>query len=131
MRMPAIVEVMDLDTLMSRCVVSGVMPLKYCSHTTLPRWSTMNPSVAVSASICPTVSDFRPEANLRPLRSRSARGSFHTGPSPRAIRAVGMRSRTCWNPHRLNGGSCQFANVTRRSGAGGVPSIRWSSAAVR
>src|SRR5437773_3610831 len=46
------------------------------------------------------------------------------------MRAVGISSRTCWNPHRLNGGSCQFASVTRPPGAGGDPSIRPSSAAV-
>jgi hypothetical protein len=50
------------------------------------------------------------------------RGSSQTGPSPRAIRAVGMSSRTCWNAHRLNGGRCQFASVTSRSGGnGGAP----------
>jgi hypothetical protein len=45
-------------------------------------------------------------------------------PSPRLIRAVGISSRMCWNAHRLNGGSCQFASVTRRSfGNGGAPVI--------
>ena len=48
--------------------------------------------------------------------SRSARGSRPGLPAPRLIRAVGMSSRMCWNAHRLNGGSCQFAERDQRLG---------------
>ena len=70
----------------------------------------------------------RPRTRRRPGRARRAGAA--RGLAARSMRAVGIRSRTCWNPHRLNGGSCQFARVTRPPGAGGDPSIRPSSAAV-
>ena len=44
-RIPATVEVTDFDTDISRCGVSGRMPLKYCSVITRPRCRTRNPSV--------------------------------------------------------------------------------------
>ena len=36
--------------------------------------------------------------------------------APREMLAVGTSSRTCWNPQRLNGGSCQFARFTSSLG---------------
>ena len=43
---------------------------------------------------------------------------------PREILAVGISSLTCWKAHRFNGGSCQFASVTRDcAGNGGAPLI--------
>ena len=69
-----------------------------------------------------------PRRRRRPGRAPRAEAGARL--AARSMRAVGISSRTCWNPHRLNGGSCQFARVTRPPGAGGDPSIRPSSAAV-
>jgi hypothetical protein len=66
---------------------------------------------------------FAAERQARDISSSVA--SRRPGPSPRGMRAVGISSRTCWNAHRLNGGSCQFASVTCACGAnGGAPDIR-------
>src|ERR1700729_2964888 len=71
-----------------------------------------------------TLSSRSPDRNRRPRTSRPARGRSEAGPAPREILAVGISSRTCWKAHRLNGGSCQFASVTRDCGGnGGAPLI--------
>ena len=128
---PATVDVIDFDTDIRRWVLDGVIPLKYRSVTTLPWCRTSRPSVYVSSSSRSKDSRRPPDLDHDAAevtvvaREPATRDRVHA-----EILAVGIRSRTCWNPQRLNGGSCQFASVTSRSGGGGDPSMRPSSAAV-
>ncbi len=114
-RIPATVDVTDFETDISRCGVSGRMPLKYCSVITVPPCRTRKPSVQVPSRNSATVSSRPFQENARRASWRSSLGSGRTAPVFLAIRALGISSRTCWNAHLLNGGSCQFASVTCES----------------
>ena len=77
----------------------------------------------LAARKSPIVQSRSPPRKASPDRSRTACGRA-AGSSARAILAVGMSSRTCWNAQLLNGGSCQFASVTWAClGNGGAPDI--------
>ena len=105
---------------MSRCLVPACMPEWYLSATTCPSCSTTNPSVYVAASTSATVA-ILPSSRVREGSPRD-RPDPGSGPGAAARMSwLGISSRTCWNAHRLNGGSCQLASVTCASGAGGKP----------
>ena len=128
-RTPAVVAVIDFETDISRCVAGRGEPVPVdLGDDPAP----VDHEEAVGVRGVEGLGE-RPRAplglELERRQVRSSRGSGR-GLAARSMRAVGIRSRTCWNPHRLKGGSCQFARVTRPPGAGGDPSIRPSSAAV-
>src|SRR5690349_16898529 len=115
---------------MSRCGVAAVMPSPYSSATSRPSCSTTSASVYVPSNISAAVA-LLPSSRQTGGSGNgpSAAASGDPPPGPAGIAWLGMISRMCRKAHRLNGGSCQLASVTRAFSAGGKPAMS-SAAAV-